>query len=125
MADNANKKILIVDDERDMSYFLGVRLRSQGYTVATAKDGLEALETIKTDQPDLILLDIMMPKMSGYEVCRTLKQSETTKHIPVIFLTARDQAQDRAAALSSGGDDFLAKPFESQALLMKITTWIK
>lgn len=125
MSETVSSKILIVDDERDMTHFLSVRLRSRGYDVSTASDGREALSQIKKNRPDLVLLDVMMPKFNGYEVCRYLKQDEDTKNIPIIFLTARDQIQDRVLAKESGADDFLSKPFEGKLLVNKVENWLK
>lgn len=119
------KRILIVDDEPDLIDMLKDRLEAEGYTVIAASDGVEGLEKAKTEKPDLILLDIMMPKMDGYQVCRFLKFDEAFKHIPIILLTARAQPQDKKWGLAVGADDYVSKPFDQADLLKKIKERLK
>lgn len=119
------KKILVVDDEKDLVVILEARLEAAGYEVIAAFDGAQALEKVKEKKPDLILLDVMMPKMDGYQVCRLLKFDEKSKEIPVIMLTARGQPGDKKLGQQVGVDDYMVKPFENEELLRKIETWLK
>ncbi|EKD50493.1 MAG: adenylate/guanylate cyclase [uncultured bacterium] len=121
----ATKRILIVDDERDLVETLTYRLEALGYEVLTAYDGQEGLDRVREEKPDLILLDVMMPKLDGYHVCRLIKFDDDLKGIPIIMLTARGQPQDRQTGRDSGADDYLTKPFESAVLLEKIQQLLK
>lgn len=114
------KKILIVDDNIDTVELLRKRLRVDGYDTAEAYDGEEALNKVAEYSPDLIVLDIMMPKMDGFEVCRRLKGNEETRYIPVIMLTAKGDVDSTVKGLDVGGDDYLAKPFDYKELLARI-----
>jgi DNA-binding response OmpR family regulator len=116
------KKILIVDDEDDILHFLELVLREKGYDVATASGGHEALTKAQVDRPDLVLLDIMMPQMDGWEVLKLLRVDESTSHIPVAMLSARTEAKDRVQGLQEGAIDYICKPFSLQELLGKIET---
>lgn len=118
-------KILIVDDERDLVETLAFRLETAGYKVACAYDGQEGLKKAKEEKPDLILLDVMMPKMDGYQVCRMLKFDQNFKNIPIIMLTARGQMQDKNIGKDVGADEYVTKPFESADLLERIKKLIK
>ena len=107
----AKQKILIVDDERNNITIL-VEILKSNYKTIVAKNGEEALKRVTTEQPpDLILLDVMMPKMDGYEVIRQLRESDATKHIPVIFLTAKGQKKDVLKGMELGANDYLVKPY--------------
>jgi len=114
------KKILVVDDEPRLLKVITIRLKASGYEVITAQDGAEALEKAKSLNPDLIILDVLMPKVDGYEACRLLKFDEKYKSIPVIMLTAKAQDIDKAMGKKVGADDYIAKPFETQDLVDKI-----
>jgi DNA-binding response OmpR family regulator len=114
------KKIFIVEDELDFLSTLRERLEFEGFVVATAVDGEEALKKIPEEKPDLILLDIMLPEMNGYQVCRELKSNPETKTIPVVVVTAKSQESDKFWAKETGADDYLTKPFEMEELLQKI-----
>ncbi len=114
------KKIFIVEDELDFLSTLRERLEFEGYVVATAVDGEEALGKIPEEKPDLILLDIMLPEMNGYQVCRELKCNPETETIPVVMVTAKSQESDKFWAKETGADDYLTKPFEMEELLQKI-----
>ncbi|MFH1654327.1 MAG: response regulator [Pseudomonadota bacterium] len=111
------KKILIIDDEKDLVDLLSQRLEAYGYDVVAAYDGEEGLDKARKTHPNLILLDIMMPKMDGYQVCRFLKFDEDFKNVPVVMLTARSQESDVKVGKSVGADDYITKPFESADLL--------
>ncbi len=118
----SNKKILVVDDEDDILHFLELVLREKGYDVATASGGHEALTKAQLEQPNLILLDIMMPQMDGWEVLKLLRVDEETADIPVAMLSARTEAKDRVQGLQEGAIDYICKPFSLQDLLVKIET---
>ena len=116
------KKILVVDDEDDILHFLELVLREKGYDVATASGGHEALTKAQIERPHLILLDIMMPQMDGWEVLKLLRVDEGTADIPVAMLSARTEAKDRVQGLQEGAIDYICKPFSLQELLVKIET---
>jgi DNA-binding response OmpR family regulator len=114
------KKILVVDDEDDILHFLELVLREKGYQVATAMGGQEALTKAQLERPDLVLLDIMMPQMDGWEVLKLLRVDDETATIPVAMLSARTEARDRVQGLQEGAVDYICKPFSLQELLGKI-----
>lgn len=114
------KRVLIVDDERDLVETISFRLEAAGYEVLSAYDGQEGLEKARDEKPDLILLDVMMPKMDGYQVCRFLKFDEDFKNIPIVMLTARGQESDKNTGAGVGADAYITKPFDSASLLLKI-----
>jgi DNA-binding response OmpR family regulator len=114
------KKILVVDDEDDILRFLELVLKEKGYDVVTAAGGHEALTQAQIERPDLVLLDIMMPQMDGWEVLKLLRVDEETSHIPVAMLSARTEAKDRVQGLQEGAIDYICKPFSLQELLGKI-----
>jgi DNA-binding response OmpR family regulator len=120
MAEAKTAKILVVDDEPDVQSLLNLMLVSQGYTVVTASDGQEALEKARSENPDLILLDVMLPRLDGYKVARMLKFDENFSHIPIIMLTAKVQEKDKQTGLETGADDYITKPFDTAALLLKV-----
>jgi len=120
MAETAEKKILVVDDEPDVASLLNLMLKTQGYNVITAGDGQEALEKARTENPDLILLDVMLPRLDGYKVARMLKFDENFSHIPIIMLTAKIQDKDKQTGLEMGANDYVTKPFDTAALLAKV-----
>jgi two-component system, OmpR family, phosphate regulon response regulator PhoB len=112
--------ILVVDDEPDISALVAYHLAREAYRVRTAADGGEALRAVETELPDLIVLDLMLPEMSGLEVLQELRRREETQHIPVLLLTARREEEDRIAGLKLGADDYLAKPFSPQELVLRV-----
>ncbi len=113
-------KILIVDDEKEIANMIRMTLEMQGYEVLLAYDGEEGLTAARNHKPDLMLLDVMMPKINGYQVCRELKTNAPTQKIPIIMLTAKAQESDRFWAKETGVDDYIVKPFEIVNLLDKI-----
>jgi DNA-binding response OmpR family regulator len=115
-----NKKILVVDDEVFLVKAIQIRLKRAGYDVITAYDGLDGLNKAREEKPDLIILDVMLPKKNGYQVCRLLKFDEQYKHIPIIMLTAKGQKTDREWGEKTGADCYITKPFEDAELLSKI-----
>lgn len=112
--------ILVVDDEADVIDLVRYRLRGAGMTVLVAEDGLSALKTAREQRPDLIVLDLMLPQMTGEEVCRRLKEDRDTASIPVVMLTAKAQGADRIAGLEIGADDYVSKPFSPRELVLRI-----
>ena len=114
------KKILLVDDEAALVEMMKMRLEANGYEVISAYDGEEALEKAKKEGPDIIILDLMLPKLDGYKVCRLLKFDEKYKSIPIIMLTARAQKSDVEMGSKVGADAYITKPFEASILLGKI-----
>jgi DNA-binding response OmpR family regulator len=118
-------KILVSEDNPDIRKILVMRLEINGYDVIQAQDGEEALDRIKKDSPDLVILDLMMPKISGFEVCRMIKFDEKYKDIPIIVLSALDQQADREQAIENGADAYFIKPFDLDLLLNKIQSLLK
>jgi two-component system, OmpR family, alkaline phosphatase synthesis response regulator PhoP len=116
------KKILIVDDEKDIVEMLKYNIEKEGYTVLTALNGNRALEQARENKPDLILLDVMMPEMDGWEVCKQLMRDEKTERIPVIFLTAKGSEVDEVVGLELGADDYIIKPISIRKLIARIKT---
>ncbi len=115
------KTILVVDDMNQIRNILRFNLEKRGYNVDVANSGQKALAMAINDfPPDLIILDVMMPKMDGYEVIRQLRESEATKHIPIIFLTAKGQKKDVLKGMEFGGNDYVVKPYKFQDLNKKI-----
>jgi len=115
-----NAKILIVDDETDLLEVLSMNLQQQGYITRTAQTGAEALSKIRTDRPDLILLDIMLDDVSGIKLTGKLKNTAETADIPIILLTAKDSDTDIVVGLSVGADDYVTKPFKTEVLAARI-----
>lgn len=117
-------KILVVDDEPDIVEFLEKTLRSDGYLVLPAYDGIAALDMASTDKPDLIILDIMMPMMSGYEVCEQLKSNPATQQIPVLCVSSAHSADARAKSMRSGAVNLVTKPFLPTELLAQVRRYL-
>jgi DNA-binding response OmpR family regulator len=125
MTSENKQKILIVEDNQENMDLLVYFLQPQGYKLLTVKDGLSALEAVEQEHPDIILLDIMLPKLDGYDVCERLKSRHDTKFIPIIMLTALKELQDKVKALEVGADDFLSKPFENVELLARVKSLLR
>lgn len=119
MEENKKQKLLIVDDEEMNIKLFGAMLRNEGYAFETARNGVEGLEKAKKLLPDLILLDIMMPMMNGYEVCKKLKEAPDTQHIPIVLVTALSDRDSRIKGLEVGANDFLTKPVDSAELMVR------
>jgi len=113
-------KILVVDDEVHIVKIIDYKLRTAGYTVIAATDGLEGLEKARVERPDLILLDVMMPRMDGFQALEALKRDPTTKAIPVFMLTVKGKEMDRLRGLQMGIAAYITKPFSPNALLARI-----
>ncbi len=116
-------KILVVDDDVDTVELLVKRLRAEGYDTSGAYDGEQALQAVRQYEPDLIILDIKMPGIDGYEVCRRLKGSEETKVIPIIMLTVKSKVPDKVRGLDIGADDYIPKPFDYRELSRRVRYW--
>lgn len=113
-------KILIAEDERDIRDLVSFTLQYAGYDVLTASNGEEALQLAFKEKPDLILSDVRMPKMTGYEVCKRLKADPETQHIPVVFLSAKGQEAEVQTGLAVGATDYLLKPFAPDQLMARV-----
>ena len=113
-------KILVVDDETRVREMLKFRLEFLDYGVVEATNGRDALEVATTEKPDLILLDVMMPEIDGFQACTRLKENEETKQIPVIMLTARADAKDVARSFTCGAEDYMVKPYDPDVLQQKV-----
>ena len=120
MAETIKPRILIVDDEPSIAKILRKQLEVAGFDVTVAVDGLEGLTKAREGKPDLIVLDVMLPKMNGHEVCHTLKQDAGMKRIPILMLTAKAQRQDQEEALKHGAEAYLTKPFQLDELLTQV-----
>jgi len=118
------KKILVVDDEVDLVKTISFSLGRMGYTVLVSHNGEDALNRARKESPDLILLDIMLPKLDGYKVCRLLKFDERYKHIPILMLTAKTQEKDRTLGMETGADEYITKPFDVDELMEKVKSYL-
>lgn len=118
----AKGKVLVVDDEIYIVHILDFSLGMEGYEVLTALDGEQALEKARSESPDLIVLDIMMPKLDGYETCKLLKADEATRDIPVILLSAKGRNVDQKVGFEVGADDYITKPFSPRKLVERINS---
>ena len=116
----SKKKILVVDDSKTAMFMVTTILRKGPYTVITADDGQRAVEVATSERPDLILMDVIMPRMTGFEACRELKQREDTKAIPVILVTTRGEEDNVETSFASGCNDYVTKPINAQELLAKV-----
>src|SRR5213594_1749811 len=120
MDTGSGRKILIIEDEQDVADLLALNLRKTGYRVSTAADGASGLQKARDDKPDFIILDLMLPKMSGLEVCRILKSDTATSHISILMLTAKAEEVDRIVGLEFGADDYVTKPFSPREIMLRI-----
>ena len=116
-------KILVAEDERDIRELINFTLRLNGYDVVSASDGEQALELALKEAPDLVLLDIRMPRLNGYEVCELIKNNEATKHIPVVFLTAKGQENEVEQGMQAGATDYILKPFSPDQLVERLSSY--
>ncbi len=122
---NSPAKILVVDDTARNVKLLADLLTAKGYRVATASSGREALNAIDSDPPDLVLLDVVMPEMSGYEVCRAIRSNPATKMLPVVMVTALDPGEERVKGIEAGADDFLTKPINQAEMLARVNSLLR
>jgi CheY-like chemotaxis protein len=114
-------KIIVADDEKDIRDLIGFTLSFAGHEVVTAKDGEEALKMVLNEKPDLVLLDVRMPKMTGYEACERMKKEPSIKDIPVVFISAKGQESEIQAGLDAGATAYLLKPFAPNDLTARVT----
>ncbi|MCK4894767.1 MAG: hybrid sensor histidine kinase/response regulator [Calditrichia bacterium] len=121
----SDSKVLVVDDSQESVDLLEYFLKPAGYKIIKARDGAEALDIVEKNPPDIILLDIMLPKVNGYEVCEKLKKRQSTFHIPIIMITVLKELKDKIKALEAGADDFLSKPFDSVELLTRVKSLLR
>jgi len=119
------KNIIIIEDEFDIREFLTYNLSKEGYSVKAYENPLEALQFIKSNPPDLLLTDWLMPEMDGLDVCKTLKMNQETAHIPIIMITCKSEETDIVTALEIGADDYLTKPFRVKELLVRIKKYLR
>ena len=125
MSEEPNGLILVADDDEDIVRFVEVNLRLEGFEVATASDGEQALQRAYDMTPDLVLLDVMMPKIDGFEVCQRLRRDSRTKHISVIMLTAKSLSADKVVGLTAGADDYMIKPFDPIELVARVKSALR
>jgi two-component system phosphate regulon response regulator PhoB len=114
------QRVLIVDDDLDIQRLVSYNLSQAGFDVITASSGRKALESIQQQPPDMIILDLMLPDIDGMEVCRTLRQRDSSRRIPIIMLTARGEEVDRVVGFELGADDYVAKPFSPRELVLRV-----
>lgn len=119
------KKILVVDDEPDVTELVAYNLKAKGFHVETLNDATASISKARNFHPDLIILDIMMPHLSGIQICRILRNDNKLARIPIIFLTAKAEPQDRIEGLESGADDYLAKPFSPKELILRVESILR
>jgi DNA-binding response OmpR family regulator len=117
--------VLVADDDEDIVRFVEVNLLLEGFEVVTAGDGEEALQVATESLPDLILLDVMMPRLDGFEVCKRLRDDSRTKHISVIMLTAKSLSADKVVGLTAGADDYIIKPFDPIELVARVKSSLR
>jgi diguanylate cyclase (GGDEF)-like protein len=127
IAQGAGHRVLVVDDDRNLRKIISTNLELAGFTVETASDGPEALSTIEQLQPDIVLLDLMMPHMDGYEVAKRIRnhQNPTIANVPIIILTAKGETEDKLRGFEAGADDYITKPFGPQELLARVRAKIR
>jgi len=118
-------RILIVDDEKDLVWAMRYGLKDEGYEVIAAYDGLEAIAAARLCRPDLVILDIIMPRLDGLKVCRRLRRDPSLASVPILFLTLLGEIEDRVAGLNEGGDDYLVKPFDLRELKARVKALLR
>ena len=117
-------KVLVVEDESTIAKTIRLALEAEGFDVSLAGDGLEALKAVRKEPPDLILLDVMLPKFDGFKVCRLVKFDKNTSHIPVILSSARNSEADQKRGRKAGADEYIVKPFDLEHLVQVIRSYI-
>lgn len=121
----AGKKILVVDDEPDVTELLSYKLEQDGFVAEVINDPLMIMGKARDFRPDLFILDIMMPELNGLQICRMVRADPILKHVPIIFLTAKGETDDRIKGLETGADDYVSKPFNSKELLLRVRSIFK
>jgi phosphate regulon transcriptional regulator PhoB len=120
-----NKTILIVDDEKDIVELVAYNLSREGYQIAKAYDGHQAMQYIRENQPDLVILDLMLPGINGFEICRMIRKKPGTESLPIIMLTAKTDSVDKITGLEIGADDYMTKPFNVRELLARVRSVLR
>ncbi|MDP9018746.1 MAG: response regulator [Candidatus Eremiobacteraeota bacterium] len=123
--DTNGRRILVVDDDRNLRKIITTNLELAGYDVTAAASGVEAMQILEDLQPDLVLLDVMMPVMDGYETTRRIRKHQTNSHVPIILLTAKGEVEDKVAGFDAGADDYITKPFGPQEMLARVRAKIR
>lgn len=118
-------KVLVVDDEKDITALVAYHLEREGFRVLQAHDGLQALDLVKRERPNVLILDLMLPQMSGLDVCRRLRKEPDTVRLPILMLTAKAEETDKVLGLELGGDDYLTKPFGPRELVARVKALIR
>jgi len=118
-------KVLVVDDEKDITALVAYHLEREGFRVLQGHDGLQALDLVKRERPNLLILDLMLPQMSGLDVCRRLRKEPDTARLPILMLTAKAEEADKVLGLELGGDDYLTKPFGPRELVARVKALIR
>ena len=121
----SQKKILVVDDEADLVETIRFPLEMEGFSVLVSYNGEDALNQARKEKPDLILLDLMLPKLDGYKVCRLLKFDERYKDIPILMLTAKTQEKDKLLGKETGANEYITKPFDIDDLMKRVKTYLQ
>jgi CheY-like chemotaxis protein len=121
---SSRKKILLVDDSKTVLLMQQLLLADRGYELITARDGQEAVEKAKTERPDIIFLDVLMPRMDGFAACQTLRAHENTRHIPIIMVTTRGEPHSVQQGFESGCSDYMTKPFNPHELIEKLERYL-
>lgn len=116
----ASEKILIVEDDEDIIEMISYNLEKEGFSISSVLNGEEAVRQVNAWKPDLVILDLMLPRMNGFEVCKTLRGRDGTSHVPIIMLTAKSQEADKIVGLELGADDYVTKPFSPRELVARI-----
>ena len=125
MSENSRKKILVVDDEVDVADLVAYHLRAKGFVVETVNDPNRSIGTARSFLPDLVILDVMMPELNGIQICRMLRADPKLQNVPVIFLTAKVEENDRIQGLETGADDYICKPFSTKELVLRVQTILR
>src|SRR6202007_2149795 len=119
------KRILIIEDDRDIVELVRYNLANEGFQVSGANDGATGLSTLKKSPPDLLLLDLMLPKLSGLDICREVRKDESLNRLPILMLTARGDEADRVVGLEMGADDYVTKPFSPRELIARVKALLR
>jgi two-component system alkaline phosphatase synthesis response regulator PhoP len=119
------KRILIIEDDRDIIELVRYNLEQEGFTLGSARDGLSGLEQVKKSPPDVLLLDLMLPKLSGLEICKAIRRDEKLNRLPILMLTARGDESDRVIGLELGADDYVTKPFSPRELVARVKALLR
>src|SRR5215217_1350549 len=125
MSASHNKKVLIIEDEKDILQLVKLYLEKEGFRTVTAMTGIEGLEQVKAENPDLVVLDLMLPGMDGLEICKRLRSKRETAMLPVIMLTAKAEESDTIVGLELGADDYVTKPFSPKTLVARVKALLR